>query len=104
MWYSSRNLPARAISPAAAAPTYRVHEEDPVVAAKPLFSSRVLRSRRVGSGPPCARRRSSAHRHFSQEREVRLTWSRSDQYGRPLARVVLDGQDVNAEQVRRGYA
>ncbi|NUZ08968.1 thermonuclease family protein [Schlegelella sp. ID0723] len=35
---------------------------------------------------------------------MRLTWSRSDQYGRPLARVVLDGQDVNAEQVRRGYA
>lgn len=53
---------------------------------------------------PYGRRAEQSLRELVGKREVRLTWSRADQYGRPLARIIVDGQDVNAEQVRRGYA
>ena len=33
-----------------------------------------------------------------------LSWKSLDRYGRPIAQVSIDGMDVNAEQVKRGYA
>jgi micrococcal nuclease len=35
---------------------------------------------------------------------VTATWHEVDRYKRPIAQVHVDGLDVNAEQVRRGYA
>jgi micrococcal nuclease len=38
------------------------------------------------------------------KRPVLLWWKSLDRYGRPIAQVSIDGMDVNAEQVRRGFA
>ena len=38
------------------------------------------------------------------KKQVELTWKSLDRYGRPIAKVAVDGLDVNAEQVRRGFA
>lgn len=35
---------------------------------------------------------------------VSLTWDVIDPYGRPVVHVMADGLDVNAEQVKRGFA
>jgi endonuclease YncB( thermonuclease family) len=33
-----------------------------------------------------------------------VEWSKSDKYGRKVGKVLLDGQDINLEQIRRGLA
>ena len=38
------------------------------------------------------------------KKQVELTWKSLDRYGRPIAQVAVDGLDVNAEQVKRGFA
>jgi len=38
------------------------------------------------------------------EIDVSITWREIDRYGRPIVDVMVDGLDVNGEQVRRGYA
>lgn len=35
---------------------------------------------------------------------VAVEWSKSDKYGRKVGKILLDGQDINLEQVRRGLA
>jgi endonuclease YncB( thermonuclease family) len=35
---------------------------------------------------------------------VTVEWSKSDRYGRIVGKVMLDGLDINLEQVRRGLA
>lgn len=35
---------------------------------------------------------------------VAVEWSKSDKYGRKVGKVLLDGQDINLEQIRRGLA
>ena len=37
-------------------------------------------------------------------REVTVTYEKTDQYGRLLGKILLDGRDINLEQVRNGMA
>jgi endonuclease YncB( thermonuclease family)/methylphosphotriester-DNA--protein-cysteine methyltransferase len=37
-------------------------------------------------------------------KEVKVVWSKRDKYGRTVGKVLLDGQDVNIEQVKAGLA
>lgn len=55
-------------------------------------------------GQAFGRRSEQALREMVGKRRVQLTWSESDRYGRIVAHVVVDGQDANTEQVRRGWA
>lgn len=50
------------------------------------------------------RRSEQSLRELVGKRQVELTWKSLDRYGRPIAQVSVDGLDVNAEQVRRGFA
>lgn len=43
-------------------------------------------------------------RELIGKREVIATWTQADRYGRPIVEVEADGVNVNAEQVRRGFA
>ena len=43
-------------------------------------------------------------RELVWKRQVLLSWISLDRYGRPIAHVSIDGLDVNAEQVKRGFA
>ena len=43
-------------------------------------------------------------RELVGKRQVELAWKSLDRYGRRIAQVSVDGLDVNAEQVRRGFA
>lgn len=38
------------------------------------------------------------------EQDVTVEWSKSDKYGRKVGKVLLDGQDINLEQIRCGLA
>ena len=53
---------------------------------------------------PFGRRAEQSLRDLIGKRQVTVTWTQADRYGRPIVQVQADGQDVNAEQVRRGYA
>jgi micrococcal nuclease len=56
-------------------------------------------------GQPFGRRSEQSLRELIWKRQVRVAWSELDRYGRPIVRVTTsDGIDVNAEQVRRGFA
>ena len=50
------------------------------------------------------RRSEHSPRELVGKRQVELAWKSLDRYGRPVAQVSVDGLDVNAEQVRRGFA
>ena len=50
------------------------------------------------------RRSEQSLRELVGKRQVELAWKSPDRYGRPIAQVSVDGLDVNAEQVRRGFA
>lgn len=53
---------------------------------------------------PFGRRSEQSLRELVAKKSVAATWSKVDRYGRPIVRVVVDGVDVNAEQVKRGFA
>jgi endonuclease YncB( thermonuclease family) len=38
------------------------------------------------------------------DRHVSVHWNKQDRYGRMVGKVIVDGRDVNLEQVRRGLA
>jgi endonuclease YncB( thermonuclease family) len=38
------------------------------------------------------------------EKTVDVEWTKKDRYGRTVGKVLLDGQDINLEQIRRGMA
>ena len=50
------------------------------------------------------RRSEQSLRELVGKKLVELAWKSLDRYGRPIAQVSVDGLDVNAEQVRRGFA
>lgn len=50
------------------------------------------------------RRSEQSLRELVGKSQVALTWRDIDPYGRPVVKVQVDGLDVNAEQVKRGYA
>ena len=50
------------------------------------------------------RRSEQSLRELVGKKQVALTWKSLDRYGRPIAQVAVDGLDVNAEQVKRGFA
>ncbi len=50
------------------------------------------------------RRSEQSLRELVGKRQVELAWKSLDRYGRPVAQVSVDRLDVNAEQVRRGFA
>ena len=50
------------------------------------------------------RRSEQSLRELVGKKQVELTWKSLDRYGRPIAQVAVDGLDVNAEQVKRGFA
>ena len=53
---------------------------------------------------PFGRRSEQSLRELVGKRVVSITWHEIDRYGRPIVDVMVDGLDVNGEQVRRGYA
>lgn len=53
---------------------------------------------------PFGRRAEQSLRDLIGKREVTATWTKADRYGRPIVQVEVDGVNVNAEQVRRGFA
>jgi endonuclease YncB( thermonuclease family) len=53
---------------------------------------------------PFGRRAERSLRELIGQRMVSMTWREVDRYGRPIVQMLAGGQDVNAEQVRRGYA
>lgn len=53
---------------------------------------------------PFGRKSEQSLRELVGKKTVQVTWSQSDRYGRLVGQVVADGVDVNAEQVRRGFA
>ena len=42
-------------------------------------------------------------RELLGKKKVELAWRSLDRYGRPIAQVFVDGLDVTAEQIRRGF-
>ena len=50
------------------------------------------------------RRSEQSLRGLVGKRQVELWWKSLDRYGRPIAQMSVDGMDVNAEQVKRGFA
>ena len=50
------------------------------------------------------RRSEQSLRELVGRKQIELTWKSLDRYGRPISQVTVDGLDVNAEQVRRGFA
>ena len=50
------------------------------------------------------RRSEQSLRELVGKKKVALWWKSLDRYGRPIAQVSVNGVDVNAEQVRRGFA
>ena len=50
------------------------------------------------------RRSEQSLRELVGMRQVELARKSRDRYGRPIAQVSVDGHDVNAEQLRRGFA
>lgn len=50
------------------------------------------------------RRSEQSLRELVGKKRVELWWKVLDRYGRPIAQISVDGLDVNAEQVRRGFA
>jgi len=53
---------------------------------------------------PFGRRAEQALRELVWKREVTVSWSEVDRYGRPIVQITVDGHSVNAELVRQGYA
>ena len=53
---------------------------------------------------PFGRRSEQSLRELVGKRDVQLSWRALDRYGRRIAQISVDGLDVNAEQVRRGFA
>ncbi len=53
---------------------------------------------------PFGRRAEQSLRDLIGKRQVTVTWTQADQYGRPVVQAEADGVNVNAEQVRRGFA
>jgi len=41
---------------------------------------------------------------LAYDRTVQIDWNKLDRYGRVIGKVLVDGQDVNLEQIRRGCA
>lgn len=37
-------------------------------------------------------------------KEVKVVWSKTDKYGRTVGKVLLDGRDINIEQIKAGFA
>ena len=37
-------------------------------------------------------------------KEVKVVWSKMDKYGRVVGKILLDGRDINIEQIKAGYA
>lgn len=37
-------------------------------------------------------------------KEVKVVWSKTDKYGRTVGKILLDGRDINIEQIRAGLA
>jgi endonuclease YncB( thermonuclease family)/methylphosphotriester-DNA--protein-cysteine methyltransferase len=37
-------------------------------------------------------------------KEVKVVWSKTDKYGRTVGKILLDGRDINIEQIKAGYA
>ena len=57
------------------------------------------------SGQPFGHRSEQSLRELVWKKQVQVTWSEVDRYGRPIVSVkTMDGIDVGAEQVRRGLA
>jgi endonuclease YncB( thermonuclease family) len=50
------------------------------------------------------RRSEQSLRELIDKKKVELWWKSLDRYGRPIAQISVDGLDVNAERVRRGFA
>jgi len=50
------------------------------------------------------RRSEQSLRELVGKKQVELAFKSLDRYRRPIAQVSVDGLDVNAEQVRRGFA
>lgn len=50
------------------------------------------------------RRSEQSLREMVWKERVTVSWSKEDQYGRPLVSATVNGLNVEAEQVRRGYA
>lgn len=53
---------------------------------------------------PFGRKAEQSLRELVGKRDVQLFWQDIDKYGRPVVRVVVDGVNVNAEQIKRGQA
>lgn len=53
---------------------------------------------------PFGRRSEQSLRELVGKQAVTVTWSKSDRYGRPIVQVDAGGVNVNAEQVKRGFA
>ena len=53
---------------------------------------------------PFGRRAEQALRELIWKREVAVTWTQVDRYGRPIVEVDAQGINVNAEMVKRGFA
>lgn len=56
------------------------------------------------SGQPYGRRAAQSLQSMIEGRPVTVTWQSLDRNERPIVQVVAQGVDVNAEQVRRGFA
>ena len=55
-------------------------------------------------GQPFGRRAGQSLQNMIEGVPVTISWRTLDNRGRPIAQVVANGIDVNAEQVRRGFA
>ena len=53
---------------------------------------------------PFGRRAEQSLRDLIGKRQITVTWTQADQYGRPVVQAEADGLNINAEQVRRGFA
>ena len=62
------------------------------------------RSIRIRLAQIDAPEKAQALRELVGKKKVQLWWKSLDRYGRPIAQISVDGLDVNAEQVRRGFA
>ena len=67
---------------------------------KPKIGSRIL----CDKAALLSGEHSETLRDLIGKRQVTVTWTQADQYGRPVVQAEADGVNVNAEQVRRGFA
>jgi len=55
-------------------------------------------------GQPFGQRSKQSLSDLAYRQGVQVEWSKTDRYGRIIGKVLVDGQDVCLEQVRRGLA